>query len=137
MYINTEYVIGNTLTIKYIIDLYTGNVTTNVYSSFVNDIIETQTQQIAENIPFIQKQNNSVVGTISNINKNVIETAYIEIVRNIPYDSENVFGRETIDYGVIGTYTGYIRVSDAVLQTTATINEKEEITQLLKEGVFL
>lgn len=137
MYINTEYVIGHTLTIKYIIDLYTGSVTTNVYSSFVNDIIETQTQQIAENIPFIQKQNNSVVGTISNINKNAIETAYIEIVRNIPYDSENVFGRETIDYGVIGAYTGYIRVSDVVLQTTATINEKEEITQLLKEGVFL
>lgn len=137
MYINTEYVIGHTLTIKYIIDLYTGNVTTNVYSSFVNDIIETQTQQIAENIPFIQKQNNSAVGTISNINKNIIETAYIEIVRNIPYDSENVFGRETIDYGVIGAYTGYIRVSDVMLQTTATIDEKEEITQLLKEGVFL
>ena len=137
MYINTEYVIGHTLTIKYIIDLYTGNVTTNVYSSFVNDIIETQTQQIAENIPFIQKQTNSVVGTISNINKNVIDTSYIEIVRNIPYDSKNVFGRETIDYGVIGAYTGYIRVSDVVLQTTATIDEKEEIIQLLKEGVFL
>lgn len=137
MYINTEYVIGQTLTIKYIIDLYTGNVTANVYSSFIDDIIETQTQQIAENIPFIQKQNNSVVGTVSNINKNVITTAFIEIVRNIPYDNENIFGKETIDYCVIGTKTGYIKVSDIVLNCTATVEEKEEIEQLLKEGVFI
>lgn len=137
MYINTEYVIGQTLTIKYIIDLYTGNVTANVYSSFINDIIETQTQQIAENIPFIQKQNNSIVGTVSNINKNVITTAFIEIVRNIPYDNENIFGKETIDYCVIGTKTGYIKVSDVVLNCTATVEEKEEIEQLLKEGVFI
>lgn len=137
MYINTEYVIGQTLTIKYIIDLYTGNVTANVYSSFIDDIIETQTQQIVENIPFIQKQNNSIVGTVSNINKNVITTAFIEIVRNIPYDNENIFGKETIDYCVIGTKTGYIKVSDVVLNCTATVEEKEEIEQLLKEGVFI
>lgn len=137
MYINTEYVIGQTLTIKYIIDLYTGNVTANVYSSFIDDIIETQTQQIAENIPFIQKQNNSIVGTVSNINKNAITTAFIEIVRNIPYDNENIFGKETIDYCVIGTKTGYIKVSDVVLNCTATVEEKEEIEQLLKEGVFI
>lgn len=137
MYINTEYVIGQTLTIKYIIDLYTGNVTANVYSSFINDIIETQTQQIVENIPFIQKQNNSIVGTVSNINKNAITTAFIEIVRNIPYDNENIFGKETIDYCVIGTKTGYIKVSDVVLNCTATVEEKEEIEQLLKEGVFI
>lgn len=137
MYINSEYVIGQTLTIKYIVDLYTGNVTSNVYSSFINDIIETQTQQIAENIPFIQKQNNSIVGTVSNINKNVITTAFIEIVRNIPYDNENIFGKKTIDYCVIGTKTGYIKVSNVVLNCTATVEEKEEIEQLLKEGVFI
>lgn len=137
MYINTEYVIGQTLTIKYIIDLYTGNVTANVYSSFIDDIIETQTQQIAENIPFIQKQNNSIIGTVSNINKNTITTAFIEIVRNIPYYNENIFGKETIDYCVIGTKTGYIKVSDVVLNCTATVEEKEEIEQLLKEGVFI
>lgn len=137
MYLNTEYVIGQTLTIKYIVDFYTGNVTANVYSSFIDDIIETQTQQISENIPFIQKQNNSIIGTISNINKNTIKTSFIEIVRNIPYDSKNVFGKETIDYGVIGSFTGYIRVSDVVLNSTATVDEKKEITQLLKEGVFI
>lgn len=137
MYLNTEYVIGQTLTIKYLVDFYTGNVTANVYSSFIDDIIETQTQQIAENIPFIQKQNNSIIGTISNINKNTIKTAFIEIVRNIPYDSENVFGKETIEYCVIGTKTGYIRCSDVVLNCTATVDEKEEIKQLLKEGVFI
>lgn len=137
MFLNTEYVINQTLTIKYIIDLYTGNVTCNIYSSFINDIIESQTQQIAINIPFIQKQNNNVIGTLSNINKNIIDTAFIEIVRNIPYDNENIFGKETIDYGVIGDYHGFIKCQNVMLETSATNEEKEEIASLLKGGIFI
>ena len=137
MFLNTEYVINQTLTIKYIIDLYTGNVTCNIYSSFINDIIESQTQQIAINIPFIQKQNNNVIGTLSNINKNIIDTAFIEIVRNIPYDNENIFGKETIDYGVIGDYHGFIKCQNVMLETSATNEEKEEIVSLLKGGIFI
>ena len=137
MFLNTEYVINQTLTIKYIIDFYTGNVTVNVYSTFIDDVIETQTQQITENIPFIQKQNNNVVGTLSNINKNNIKTAFIEIVRNIPYDNENIFGKETIDYGVIGDYHGFIKCQNVMLETSATNEEKEEIASLLKGGIFI
>ena len=137
MFLNTEYVINQTLTIKYIIDLYTGNVTCNIYSSFINDIIESQTQQIAINIPFIQKQNNNIIGTLSNINKNIIDTAFIEIVRNIPYDTVNIFGKETIDYGVIGDYHGFIKCQNVMLETSATNEEKEEIASLLKGGIFI
>lgn len=137
IYLSNEFVIGQTLRIEYIIDLYSGNATANIYSSFTGGIVESVNGVIACNVPFVQKTNNSVVGLISNINKNIIDTAYIEVIRNKPYNVETVFGAETIDFGVIGSYTGYIEVSDVVLNSSATNEEKNEITNLLKEGVTI
>lgn len=137
VYLSNEFVIGQTLRIEYIIDLYSGNATCNIYSSFTGGIVESTNGVIACNIPFVQKTNNSVVGLISNINKNIIDTAYIEVIRNKPYNVETVFGVETIDFGVIGSYTGYIEVSDVVLNSSATNEEKNEIANLLKEGVTI
>lgn len=137
IYLSNEFVIGQTLRIEYIIDLYSGNATANIYSSFTGGIVESTNGVICCNIPFVQKTNNSVVGLISNINKNIIDTAYIEVIRNKPYNVETVFGAETIDFGVIGDYTGYIEVSDVVLNSSATNEEKNEITDLLKEGVTI
>lgn len=137
VYLSNEFVIGQTLRIEYIIDLYSGNATCNIYSSFTGGIVESTNGVICCNIPFVQKTNNSVVGLISNINKNIIDTAYIEVIRNKPYNVETVFGAETIDFGIIGDYTGYIEVSDVVLNSSATNEEKNEITDLLKEGVTI
>ena len=137
VYLSNEFVIGQTLRIEYVIDLYSGNATCNIYSSFTGGIVESTNGVISCNIPFVQKTNNSVVGLISNINKNIIDTAYIEVIRNKPYNVETVFGAETIDYGVIGSYTGYIEVSDVVLNSSATNEEKNEIIDLLKEGVTI
>lgn len=137
IYLSNEFVIGQTVRIEYIIDLYSGNATCNIYSSFTGGIVESINGVICCNIPFVQKTNNSVVGLISNINKNIIDTAYIEVIRNKPYNVETVFGAETIDFGVIGDYTGYIEVSDVVLNSSATNEEKNEITDLLKEGITI
>lgn len=137
IYLSNEFVIGQTVRIEYIIDLYSGNATCNIYSSFTGGIVESTNGVICCNIPFVQKTNNSVVGLISNINKNIIDTAYIEVIRNKPYNVETVFGTETIDFGVIGDYTGYIEVSDVVLNSSATNEEKNEITDLLKEGITI
>ena len=137
VYLSNEFVIGQTLHIEYIIDLYSGNATCNIYSSFTSGIVESVNGVISCNIPFVQKTNNSVIGLISNINKNIIDTAYIEVIRNKPYNVETVFGNETIDFGVIGSYNGFIKVSDVVLNSSATNEEKNEIIDLLKEGVTI
>lgn len=137
VYLSNEFVIGQTLRIEYIIDLYSGNATCNIYSSFTGGIVESTNGVISCNIPFVQKINNNVVGLISNINKNIIDTAYVEIIRNRPYNIETVFGNETIDFGVIGDYNGFIKVSDVVLNSSATNEEKNEIIDLLKEGVTI
>ena len=137
IYLNNEYVIGQTLRIEYVIDLYSGNTTANIYSSFTGGVIESVNVSIAQNIPFIQKATNNVIGLISNINKNNIDTANVTITRNKPYNVETVFGSETVDFGRIGDYNGFIKVSDVVLNSSATNEEKTEIIDLLKEGVTI
>lgn len=135
--IDTDNVIGKTITIKLIVDFYSGNVTVNIYSTFTNSIIESQTTNIVTQIPFIQKQNNSIVNQLSNVYKNLIDTAQIEVVRNVPYYTNSIFGKNTIDYDLISNVTGYCEISDIDLTTTATNEEKEQIKTLLKQGVFI
>ena len=137
VYLNTEYVIGQTIKVIYTIDLYSGNITANVISSFTGKVCYSISGVIALNIPFIQVENNNIINYVTNINKNAYSKAFIEVVRNIPYSVQNPFGKNTVDYGTIGDYKGFIKVSDIVLNSSATNSEKEEIESLLKQGVFI
>lgn len=135
--IDVDNVIGKEITINYIIDLYSGNCTATITSSFTGEIIHSETTNIVTQIPFIQKQNNSIVNRLSNANENLIDTAFIEVVRNIPYYANDIFGKATIVFDIVGNITGYCEVSDIQLITTATNEEKEQIESLLKEGIFI
>lgn len=135
--IDVDNVIDKTLTIQFIVDLYSGNCTATIKSSFTGEIIHSQTTNIVTQIPFIQKQNNSIVNQLSNVNENLIDTPFIEIVRNIPYYANDIFGKATIVFDTIGSVTGYCEVSDIQLITTATNEEKEEIESILKDGIFI
>lgn len=135
--IDVDNVIDKTLTIQFIVDLYSGNCTATITSSFTDEIIHSETRNIVTQIPFIQKQNNSIVNQLSNVNENLIDTPFIEIVRNIPYYANDIFGKATIVFDTIGSVTGYCEVSDIQLITTATNEEKEEIESILKDGIFI
>lgn len=136
--LDPENVIGHTISIKFTLDLYSGNVTMNVSSDFTNGIIYSATANIVTQIPFIQKQNNSVVNQLSNVFKYVIDTPVIEIVRNIPYQSDNAtFGRETVQVDKLSSVHGYCEVDNINLVTLATNDEKDSIKELLKDGVFI
>jgi hypothetical protein len=135
--LDVDNVIDKTISIQYIVDLYSGNCTVNISSSFTGEIIHSETTNIVTQIPFIQKQNNSIVNQLSNANENLIDNAFIEIVRNIPYYANDIFGKATIVFDTVGSVTGYCEISDVQLITTATNEEKEEIETLLKNGVFI
>lgn len=135
--LDVDNVIDKTITIQYIVDLYSGNCTATITSSFTGEIIHSETTNIVTQIPFIQKQNNSIVNQLSNANENLIDNAFIEIVRNIPYYANDIFGKATIVFDTVGSVTGYCEISDIQLITTATNEEKEEIETLLKNGVFI
>ena len=135
--IDVDNVIDKTISIQYIVDLYSGNCTATITSSFTDEIIHSETTNIVTQIPFIQKQNNSIVNQLSNVNENLIDTAFIEVVRNVPYYANDIFGKATIVFDTVGSVTGYCEVSDIQLITTATNEEKEEIKTLLKDGIFI
>ena len=136
--LDPENVVGHTISIKFTLDLYSGNVTMNVISDFTGGIIYSATANIVTQIPFIQKQNNSVVNQLSNVFKYVIATPVIEVVRNIPYQADNnTFGRETVQVAKLNTVHGYCEVDNVNLVTMATNDEKDSIISLLKEGVFI
>lgn len=138
VYLNTEYVIGQTLTVTFTIDLYSGTLTANIVSSFNNEIVASVQGLVGTNIPFIQKSTNNIIGTISNINKNKINRCFIEVNRNIPYTKgKNILGGQVIEFGKIGDYQGYLECDNVVLNTTATSQEQEEIKNLLRNGVFI
>lgn len=135
--IDVDNVINKTLTIQFIVDLYSGNCTATITSSFTGEIIHSETTNIVTQIPFIQKQNNSIVNRLSNVNENLIDTSFIEITRNIPYYANDIFGKATIVFDTVGSVTGYCEISDIQLITTATNEEKEEIESILKDGIFI
>ena len=132
-----HYVVNQTINIKYKLDLYSGTLTANIYSSYLNSIVSNSSGIIVTNIPFIQKQTDNVVNSLTNVFTNLIPTAFMEVTRNIPYDNINVFGKECIDFDMIGNKTGYLKCDNVALVTKATKNEKDEIMSLLKDGIML
>ena len=138
VYLNTEYVIGQTITIDFTIELYSGTLTANIKSSFNNEIVASVQGLVGMNIPFIQTSKGTVINNLSNIYKNKINRCFIEVNRNIPYTkNNNIFGGSVVEYGRIGDYTGYLECDKIVLETNATKQEQEEIKNLLRNGVFI
>ena len=132
-----HYVVNQTINIKYKLDLYSGTLTASIYSSYLNSIVANTSGVIVTNIPFIQKQTDNVVNSLTKVFTNLIPTAFMEVTRNIPYDNVNVFGKECVDFDMIGNKTGYLKCDNVSLVTKATKNEKDEIMSLLKDGIML
>ena len=132
-----HYVVNQTINIKYKLDLYSGTLTASIYSSYLNSIVANTSGIIVTNIPFIQKQTDNVVNSLTSVFTNLIPTAFMEVTRNIPYDNVNVFGKECVDFDMIGNKTGYLKCDNVALVTKATKNEKDEIMSLLKDGIML
>ena len=135
--LSPHYVVNQTINIKYKLDLYSGTLTASIYSSYLNSIVANTSGVIVTNIPFIQKQTDNVVNSLTRVFTNLIPTAFMEVTRNIPYDNVNVFGKECVDFDMIGNKTGYLKCDNVALVTKATKNEKDEIMSLLKDGIIL
>ena len=135
--LSPHYVVNQTINIKYKLDLYSGTLTASIYSSYLNSIVANTSGVIVTNIPFIQKLTDNVVNSLSKVFTNLIPTAFMEVTRNIPYDNVNVFGKECVDFDMIGNKTGYLKCDNVALVTKATKNEKDEIMSLLKDGIIL
>lgn len=134
--LDVNYVVGYDINVKYIVDLYAGEGTINISSSKINKVIHSENVKIGRNIPFIR--HNDVVNSISSKNgvNNEILSPYIEVIRNIPY-YDDVFANEVVTYGQLNNVKGYVTVNNIILNSSATQQEKNEIVNLLRNGVYI
>lgn len=137
--LDINYVIGYEINVKYIIDLYYGDVTINVSSSKIDNIIHSETTKIGRDIPFIRKYSGEAVNSITTKNgvNNGLLKPFIEVTRNIPYEQNNIFKNEVITHETLNNVTGFITVNNIILNSSATQNEKTTITNLLRSGVYI
>lgn len=135
--LDIEYVIGETITIEYVLNLYDGDVSVLVRSSKVNNaIINNDRFRIGKNIPFVQ--NIGVVTnelTVNPVVLNGIYSPYIEVIRNNPHESE--FNTQSIKDVQLIHEKGMVKVVDIVLNSSCNLVEKTNIINLLKGGVLI
>lgn len=136
-----EYVIYQTLKIEYVIDLYTGEGTVNVRTSKLNDnICNSQTFKIGRDIPFVTKSGD-VQGSLRPTNNGISNNIYrpfVEVIRNIPYNTNSPYNDNITEYVErIGDKTGFVIVNEIDLKTSASLQEKNNIMSLLRNGVVI
>lgn len=136
--IDLEYVINQTITIKYLVDVYTGNATVNIASSYIDGNIISRSVNLGVNIPFINADSFSVDNSNVEVGgDNDTLRPYIEIVRNPAILADAVFTIPVIDEDVIGSATGFITVEEVELKTSALQSEQSDIISKLNRGVIL
>ena len=136
--LNLENVIGETLTIEYEIDAYTGRATIRVFSTSIGgDTIHSSVEDMGIRIPYGGKwlEVENVGLDLSGDNK--IMTPFLTITRNLPSLFDGFFTSPVIADGVLTNETGFIVVDEVNLNFQALASEKDAIRQALQSGVII
>lgn len=131
-----EYVIGETISVEYVVEVYKGTVNINITSSKTGKPIYNGTTSIGRQIPFIAYW--KVLGDESIYTSvyNNQTRAIIEVKRKQPLQIEH--GTDVSEYGTIGDYTGYVEVTEVgLIGSTMGGYEQEQLLSILNKGVIL
>lgn len=140
MSLDIDYVLGYTINVEYIINLYDGNSTINIKSSKTNKIIASGTVDLGVNIPYSSDSGYSPASNNTNVmmgGENHVKSPFIEINRNIPLLADKFFTIPVIDESTLMGNIGFVRVDEIDLNVSATSREKELIISALKTGVII
>lgn len=139
--IDASYVINHTISIEYIVDMYTGDTVANIYSTAVGDkAFLTVSGSIGFNIPFAsyitntQTPDNKGINTTGNNN---LRKAYIEVIKSDAPLKDEFFNASVSDAGVLTNESGYLEISNANLQFKALHTEKLDIINILRNGIIV
>lgn len=135
--LEAEYVIENTISINYVINLYDGETTVNIHSDKVNKIIYSENINIGRNIPFINNRTRKI-GDLTNFGgtKNGVNTAFIEVIRNIPIEV-NLFNNEITKQSKLTEVKGFVTIDNIILNSSASLEEQIRIKNELGNGVYI
>lgn len=133
-----EYVIGYNVTIEFIINMFNGEGTLNIYSSKTDTVIHSEVMQLGQEIPFFMNKEKSSVGNVNiqPIVNNKIKQPFIEVIRNKPIN-DDMFLNKVEKTGYLRDITGYAEISNVKMNIKATTDEINKIENLLKNGVII
>lgn len=136
--IDLEYVINQTISIKYLIDVYNGRATVNIHSTYVDSTIISKEVDIGVKVPFINANAFSVENSNVDVGgNNEILRPFIEVVRSSAILADGVFSVPVVDEDLLNTATGFIEVQNIDLKTKALQSEQSEIVSKLTNGVII
>lgn len=135
MPININDVIGSSISINYIIDLFTGNTTVNILDA-KGTTLTTSTFKLSTDLPLIDVTTNNIKMELNNTYENNITQAFLIVTRNKPVT--NALSYPTLEQGKLINYNGYIKCSEIFINnSTIDNNELSEITDQLQKGVTI
>lgn len=128
-----DLVIGKTISSEYVLDCYTGDITINIFSD--GDLVVTESDKIGRSIPIriLQNVENTLSGFSGVLNDRMGVSIEVEKPVLVGGEMDNL----VFSSGVIGGVSGYLEVLEIDLKSKATSNEKQNIINLLKSGVFI
>lgn len=134
-----SYLVGYNLSINIIFDCFSGNGTLLIKNDFTKSYIETKTQKIVIDIPYVQTGVNTVFNKLSNTNiVPLINRCFVEVIRNTPYTHDDTFGQDVDEIVIIGSVHGYAEFKECLITSEiATSDEMTSIIQLLNNGVII
>lgn len=138
--LETQYVIGETISIEYQINLYSGLTVINISSTKINGVIATRNVDLNVSVPFGSVTSQPSKNDPKNVElggDNGVKTAYIELLSNDAILENGFFTIPIIDETVINNCDGFIKVDEINLVSKATSNEKNMIVSLLSGGVII
>jgi len=137
--IDVGYVVGQTVSIKYFIDCYTGIATINITSTKTGGLIVSKQADIGVNIPFVKTVGDPMVSN-SNISvggDNGVLKPFFEIVKDEYFLKDGLFTIPVIDEKVLQGEVGYLEVEQVNLKVNCSEDEKKNIIDVLKQGVII
>lgn len=132
-----EYIIGYNVDIEFIVNLFNGEGTLNIYSSKTNTVIHSEVLQLGQEIPYFMNREKTSVGNVNiqPIVNNKIKQPFIEVIRNKPIN-DDMFLNKVEKTGYLKDITGYAEITNVKMNIEATTDEISKIENLLREGVI-
>lgn len=132
-----QYVMNQTITITFRVNLTDGKTLVIINSTFTNNVVYMNPVEMGYNLPFINNRLDNVVSKITSYIKNNVDCAFIELTRNKPFSKNGVYGYNSPEYVKISECNGFNSFSDIRLISKATNEEYNEIISLLNGGVII
>ncbi len=138
--INSDYVLGETVRVEFVVSLYDSLTTVNVYSTKLNDLVMSKSIDLNASIPFGIAENRPSRNRPDSVKlavNNELDHVFIEVISNEYLLTDGLFTIPVIDECLIGDCSGYIKVENINLVSKATTKEKDLLMGVLTSGILI